>query len=110
MKHVLSSILKYFIFLFSSFWGELGGSGSIMSTANDMTKWLQLQLNKGKDSCGKKIVEADVMEDTHSPVVPIKINSFDEYWRKPYLPVTYDHHQYGLGWRIGHYRGKIWTL
>ena len=61
---------------------------------------------QGKDSCGKKIIEAEVVEDSRTPVTPIPISTFDNYWRKPYLPVTYDHHQYGLGWRIGSYRGQ----
>ena len=42
-------------------WGELGGSGSIVSNAEDMLKWLKFQVNQGRDEFGKEVVSQEVV-------------------------------------------------
>ena len=89
-------------------WGELGGSGSILTSANDMAEWLHLQLNKGMSQSGVRVVEESVVEETHDPVNGYPSTS--SYLKRPNIPVTYDYSKYALGWRTGFYRGITLVL
>ena len=53
--------------LFSE-WGELGGSGSVFTTANEMAEWLHVQLNGGENQSGERVLDESVLEETHDPV------------------------------------------
>ncbi|CAD5120231.1 DgyrCDS8803 [Dimorphilus gyrociliatus] len=81
---------------------SIGGSGSIMSTANDMAKWLSYLLNPSRfpgapfnKSLTETFEESNVIKETSS----------SKLYRRPLSPVTYSFHEYGLGWRTGFYRG-----
>ena len=52
-----------------------------------------------------RVVKKKIVEDTHEPMIPIPETSSTKVYRKPYAPVTYVFHTYGLGWRQGYYRG-----
>ena len=93
---------------FFSEWGELGGSGSVFTTANEMAEWLHVQLNGGENQSGKRVLDESVMEETHDPVNGYPTTS--SYLKRPVIPVTYDYSKYALGWRTGFYRGKYTHL
>lgn len=72
-------------------------SGSIVSTTEDLTKWLQFHLQKGIWN-GKRLVSEKMMEMIHEPQV---IFEGEKYSFEPgCMPVCY-----GLGWFIRDYRG-----
>ncbi len=82
---------------------DIGGAGGILSNSNDIAKWLHLHLNKGINQDGNTVVKEAILEETYQPVNTITgKNSIS----RPEMPVTYSHDTYGLGWKIGYYRGK----
>lgn len=62
-----------------------------MSTANDMARWLELQLNDGVID-GRRIFPAGLIASTHQPLVS-QDRAFGAYRRDGY----------GLGWQLGLY-------
>lgn len=86
-------------------WGELCGSGCILSNALDMAEWIKFHLNSGRDSNNNPVLDNDILEDAHKAQNSISSSSTDKYYKKPIVPVTMSVSNYGLGWRLGHYRG-----
>ena len=70
-------------------------AGGINSTANELAKWMILQLNKGEYD-GKSIVSEKAFAEMHSP-------QMIDNWNSPYE----EHGEFscGLGWFIWRYRG-----
>ena len=75
-------------------------AGAINSTANDMAKWLRLQLAAGKWS-GKSLVSAGALNETHSPQVVTPLSA-DAKQINPFTHLG----AYGMGWVIQDYRGR----
>ena len=74
---------------------EIGPAGSINSSAADMLKWIQFQLNHGKID-DEEIISASDFTEMHNPAMIMSRSArFDH--RSP--------RTYGLGWMIYHYRG-----
>lgn len=90
--------------LLHKYWGELGGSGSILSTAEDMAKWLLFQLGEGPLGTGE-VLSRTSLDETHRPVSVIPDSASSAQFRKPRCPVSYTFGEYALGWRRGYYRG-----
>ena len=78
----------------------IGPAGSINSTVIDMTKWLILNLNKGKygEKADKILISENQLAQIHAPqmVVPDDLK---------YAELLYP--AYGMGWRINAYRGHL---
>ncbi|KAL4218011.1 hypothetical protein ACF0H5_022749 [Mactra antiquata] len=91
-------------FEFNRRWGDLCGSGCILSNAVDMSKWMLFNLNQNKDSKYEKVLKSDTLADAHSLQNYISYSRASVY-QKPTMPETLDDNNYGLGWRLGHYRG-----
>ncbi|MDO5137099.1 MAG: serine hydrolase [Oscillospiraceae bacterium] len=75
---------------------EIGPAGSIVSTVNDMLKWVQFNLNNGKVG-DKQLISEENMKEIHSPQMlmePLLIP----------LPET-DFYSYGMGWFTETFRG-----
>ena len=77
----------------------MGPAGSINSSVNEMSKWLQLNLGDGAIA-GKRIVAARQVQDMHRPQMVIQ--SFPGLSDDPEIQQP----SYGLGWIIESYRGK----
>lgn len=73
----------------------VGPAGSINSTANDMTRWLRMQLGGGRFE-GRTVVERAVLAETHRPHMVTEGTPE----RADISPATY-----GLGWFTDTYRG-----
>ncbi|XP_050400285.1 protein flp [Patella vulgata] len=88
-------------------WELIGGSGSMMSTAEDMAKWLIFQLNNGKTPNGTQLMDLQDFEDTHRPrnMISSKYSATGKYFTRPKIPVTTSNDGYALGWKTGFYRG-----
>ena len=71
-----------------------------------MAEWLHLQLNNGTNDSGEQVIDDAVLKETHarSSFLPVYKNL--EPFRQPNVPVTMDQNAYGLGWRLGTYRGS----
>ena len=76
----------------------IGPAGSINSNVSDMSKWVLLNLNKGRtgEKADQRIVAEATLAQIHSPqiVVPDTLK-YDELF----------YASYGMGWRITAYRG-----
>ncbi|GAB1606075.1 uncharacterized protein LOC115228188 [Argonauta hians] len=79
--------------LFKRKWADIGGSGAILSTANDMAKWMKFLLN-GNTSLVCNLFRVR----NYAPQTKV-------IFRRPEMPITYTDESYALGWRRGYYRG-----
>lgn len=67
---------------------------------------MKFHLNEGRNGDNTQVVDADLLAESHAPQNVIATSSStDKYFTKPVMPVTLSTTSYGLGWRIGHYRG-----
>lgn len=73
---------------------NMHAAGGIITTAEDVAKWLQVNINNGK-LAGRQVFPAAVVEETHR-VQAEQDNQFA--WVRRY--------GYGLGWNIGSYEGE----
>lgn len=69
-------------------------AGGLVSTAHDMARWLELQLNDGVID-GERVFPAGLVASTHQMRVGQE-RRFGDYHRDGY----------GLGWNLGSYRGE----
>lgn len=69
-------------------------AGGLVSTANDMARWLELQLNDGRID-GVQVFPAGLIDSTHRALAS-QDRDFGAYHRDGY----------GLGWNLGIYRGE----
>lgn len=68
-------------------WDNMGAAGGVISSANDMLRWIELQLGKGEFR-GQRLFEAGVVQETWRPH-----NAFRRF------------SAYGLGWSLGEKAG-----
>ncbi|XP_071095539.1 uncharacterized protein [Haliotis cracherodii] len=86
-------------------WAKLGGSGSVVSSAEDMTKWMLFHLSGGKNRQGNQVVAENLLKETYKPRNALASSSINTYFSRPKTPVTMSNDGYGLGWKSGYYRG-----
>ena len=81
-----------------------GPAGSIVSNAQDMSKWLQFHLRKGEH-----LITYAALSETYKPQMasPSPMNGRD--LTRPEFPVSDVHMAYDMGWMTNIYRGK-WVL
>ncbi|GFN80425.1 protein flp [Plakobranchus ocellatus] len=89
---------------FSKKWGLLAGSGAVMTSARDITKWMNFHLQEGKGDGGKTVMAAEHLEEVHKPRMLSSITRSVEL-RKPQFPVIASQDVYAQGLRRGYYRG-----
>ena len=99
-------ILTPSIFLFRYYAKTFCGSGCIMSSAVDMTKWMNFHLNGGKNEQGDQVVNKRSIESTHVPRNNIRASGIERYFSQPLIPVSTSESSYAAGWKIGRYRGS----
>ena len=73
---------------------NMHAAGGLISTANDMAKWLEVQMNAGKLD-GKQIFPASIIEEMHRRHVAIPGGRGD-------MPQV----GYGLGWSLNTFNGE----
>ncbi len=74
---------------------NIGPAGAINSTANEMSRWLQVHLNGGKLN-GKPIIQPQTLQDMHLSHMPTG--------QTPEIPEL-SPASYGMGWFVDSYRG-----
>ena len=85
----------------------LDAAGGVITTAADMTRWLEFQLNTGRDAAGNQLLPVDYWLQMHSPQMVLDQPLLPVV--KPWFPAADTYTAYGLGWRLGLYRGKSTT-
>lgn len=73
---------------------NVGGAGSINSTARDLAQWVRMQLNDGTYE-GKELISKAAIDETHSGQTILSGR-----------PTEGKFSEYGFGWMIHDYRGK----
>lgn len=73
----------------------MGPAGSINSSVNEMSRWMIVQLNRGK-SGGEQIIAPATLREMHTPQVAVS-SIPEEHELSP--------GSYGLGWFVDSYRG-----
>lgn len=87
------------------------GSGCVLSTADDMAKWMLFHLNGGKTKNGKQLLRKSSLSQSHSPQLRVSGSTISKYYSRPMTPVTLSEDSYGMGWKTGYYRGRMqWHL
>ena len=81
-------------------WDNIAPAGALLSSANDMAKWMQLQLNNGKLG-DQQIISEKTLNEMWYPQILNNVSAFSrDLW-----PTTH-FKGYGLGWSIMDYYGK----
>ncbi|PNW26631.1 serine hydrolase [Formosa algae] len=81
----------------------VGAAGGINAGVNDLSKWMLLQLNKGKygDSLSKTLFSEKVQKQMWSPLTITGYNLYADERTGNHFSA------YGLGWEISDVKGKI---
>ena len=80
-----------------------GPAGGVVSTADDMAKWMKFHISGGKSSNGSQIVPEAALSRTKQPEISYPEGSSV----RPNSPVEYTTPQYALAWFNGYYRGNL---
>ena len=84
--------------------GDLvGAAGGINASVNDLSKWMLVQLNRGKygDSLSKTLFSEAVQKQMWSPITMTGYNIYGEGRTDNHFSA------YGLGWKVSDVKGKI---
>ena len=82
-------------------WDTMAAAGGIISSVNDMSKWLIVQLNNGELGEGKRLFSeksSQQMWAAHT-IIPVSKSSRSRY------PTTH-FRAYGLGWGLADFKGR----
>ncbi|KAL4240720.1 hypothetical protein ACF0H5_001508 [Mactra antiquata] len=97
-------------FELSRHWGELCGSGCILSNAVDMSKWMMFHLNNKEHVKYTTVLKPESLKAAHTSHNNRTRTARAPYYSKPSTPVTLSERNYGLAWTLGYYRGfPMWT-
>lgn len=80
---------------------HLEPSGAILSTANDMARWLKFHLSMGKTESGQQLLNKELLQEAHQVTTPITSYTLI----KPLFPVTHMFIGYNYGLYTQEYRG-----
>ncbi|CAL1526698.1 unnamed protein product [Lymnaea stagnalis] len=89
---------------FSRRWAQLSGSGSIMTSADDMARWMNFHLFDGKDAQGNQVVKAEHIAEVYKGRFFVGQEKEKET-KLSKFPVTCTDEIYAFGIRRGFYRG-----
>ena len=81
-------------------WDAMAAAGGIISSADDMSRWLRLQLRQGDLDGKKRIFSAASSHEMWQAFTPIKLGSTPSQR----FPSTH-FRAYGLGWALSDYQG-----
>jgi CubicO group peptidase (beta-lactamase class C family) len=82
-------------------WDTMAAAGGIISSAEDMSKWLRLQLKRGKLSEERRVFSHETAHEMWQSQTPIKLSA------TPSARFSSTHFRsYGLGWALSDYEGR----
>ncbi|MGD8727127.1 MAG: serine hydrolase [Gemmatimonadales bacterium] len=80
---------------------NLGGAGSINSCVRDLAEWMRLQLGEGVYATDTLLSDS-VVQEMHTPQMIVRRGREEtEMFPESHFAA------YGLGWRLGDYRGRL---
>lgn len=82
-------------------WDNVAPAGAIISSVNDMSKWLIFNMNRGITTDGDTLLSARRFDEMWSAVNPQDVSS----WSMQQWPSTH-FKAYGLGWAMFDYHGR----
>jgi len=85
----------------------LDAAGGVITTAADMTRWLEFQLNMGRDATGNQLLPVSYWIQIHSPQMVLEHPLLPVV--RPWFPAADTYSAYGFGWRLGLYRGTSYV-
>ena len=74
-----------------------------------MAKWMMALLNDGKNSRGVRVLREGVVEEMFTAQNVYPPPSYAANYRRPVTPESFSGDTYGLGWKIGYYKGVLWS-
>jgi len=82
-------------------WDTMAAGGGIISSVNDMTKWLRVQMNRGRIDDKRRLFSETSSRQMWAPqtIIPVSDSSREHY------PTTH-FRAYGLGWSLADYKGR----
>ncbi len=81
-------------------WDSMMAAGGIISSVEDMAKWMRMLLNRGETNDGKRILPAGAFADLWESHMPIRVSpSFQQRFPSTHFRA------YGLGWMLADYQG-----
>lgn len=81
-------------------WDAMAAAGGVISSADDMSRWLRLQLRQGDLDGTKRVFSAAASHEMWQAYTPIKLSSTPSQR----FPSTH-FRAYGLGWALSDYQG-----
>lgn len=81
-------------------WDAMAAAGGVISSAEDMSRWLRLQLRQGEVDSKRRIFSATASHEMWQAHTPIKLESTPSQR----FPSTH-FRAYGLGWALSDYQG-----
>ena len=81
-------------------WDAMAAAGGVISSADDMSRWLRLQLRQGEVDSKRRIFSATASHEMWQAYTPIKLESTPSQR----FPSTH-FRDYGLGWALSDYQG-----
>jgi len=82
-----------------------GPAGAIVSSAQDMSKWMLFHLNGGRTSTGASLVTSEGLQETYKDNLGNSREQTDHM--KLGEPVHDVHVAYNLGWITNYYKGIV---
>lgn len=83
-------------------WDTMAAAGGLISSSNDMSKWLRVQLDRGQISEGRRLFSEASSRRMWSPHTIIPLSEAAQK-RSP----TTHFRAYGLGWNLSDYKGRL---
>lgn len=82
-------------------WDSMAAAGGVISSANDMSRWLLVQLSQGELASGEPLFSPDQAHEMWQPqmIIPISRSASGR------APSTH-FKAYGLGWSLSDYHGR----
>jgi hypothetical protein len=83
-------------------WDTMAAAGGIISSSNDMAKWVRVQLDRGRIDDSRRLFSESSSFRMWSPhtIIPMSAASQNR------LPTTH-FRAYGLGWNLADYKGRM---
>ncbi len=81
-------------------WDAMAAAGGIISSSDDMSKWLRLQLRQGEIDGSRRVFSASTSHEMWQSHTPIKMSPTPSQR----FPSTH-FRSYGLGWALSDYQG-----
>ena len=74
-----------------------------------MANWMMFHLNEGRNRNEQQVVKDTSLIEMFKSQNSWSSSYAEKFYSKPITPVTLSFSNYGLGWKLGHYRGKYFT-